>query len=89
MPAAHAAAIRCNRQIDLSLPGSRFLLLVSGRGGRRRAWQARWVLGSMRDRRGGPSAGSRLLALLVALLLAGPLTYLVLRALLNLLSVLT
>ena len=43
----------------------------------------------MRDRRGGPSAGSRLLAILVALLLAGPLTYLVLRALLSLLSLLT
>ena len=47
------------------------------------------MLGSMRDRRGGPSAGSRLLAILVALLLAGPLTYLVLRALLSLLSLLT
>ena len=89
MPAAHAAVFRCNRQVVLSLPDSSFLPLVNCRGGRHRAWQARWVLGSMRDRRGGPSAGSRLLAILVALLLAGPLTYLVLRALLSLLSLLT
>ncbi len=32
------------------------------------------VLGSMRDRSGGPNLGIKLLALVVALLLAGPLT---------------
>ncbi len=38
------------------------------------------VLGQMRDRSGGPNFGVRLLALVVALLLAGPLTLLVLQA---------
>lgn len=34
----------------------------------------------MRDSRGGPNLGIKLLAIVVALLLAGPLTLLVLRA---------
>lgn len=38
------------------------------------------VLSSMRDSRGGPNLGIKLLAIVVALLLAGPLTLLVLRA---------
>ena len=38
------------------------------------------VLGQMRDRSGGPNLGVKLLALVVALLLAGPLTLLVLEA---------
>ena len=38
------------------------------------------MLGEMRDRSGGPSLPVRLLALLLALLLAGPLTLLLLRA---------
>ena len=38
------------------------------------------VLSSLRDRDGGPKVRVRLLALVVALLLAGPLTLLLLRA---------
>lgn len=38
------------------------------------------MLGSMRDRSGGPNLAIKLLAILVALLLAGPLTILVIRA---------
>jgi hypothetical protein len=39
------------------------------------------VLSQMRDQRGGPNLGLKLLALLVALLLAGPLTVFLLQAL--------
>ncbi len=39
------------------------------------------VLSSMRDSRGGPNLRIRLLAIVVALLLAGPLTLFVLQAL--------
>jgi hypothetical protein len=38
------------------------------------------VLSSMRDSRGGPSFGMKVLAVVVALLLAGPLTVLIVRA---------
>lgn len=38
------------------------------------------VLSSMRDSRGGPSFGMKVLAVVVALLLAGPLTLLIVRA---------
>lgn len=40
----------------------------------------------MRDSRGGPNLGIKLLAIVVALLLAGPLTLLVLRAVTTLLG---
>ena len=44
------------------------------------------MLGEMRDQRGGPNRRMRLLALLLALLLAGPLTALVLQGALRVLS---
>lgn len=51
-----------------------------------RGWSTRLchpgrVLSSMRDSRGGPNLGIKLLAIVVALLLAGPLTLFVLQAL--------
>ena len=59
-----------NRRPDLSLPGSRSPALCHrGR-----------VLGEMRDRSGGPNLLVRALALLLALVLAGPLTVAVVRA---------
>ena len=52
----------------MSVPGSTRLLWHSGR-----------VLSEMRNSRGGPNWGMRLLAIVLALLLAGPLTILVLQ----------
>ncbi len=57
---------RCNRQVGLSLPGSGPLSPA--------LWEPLAVLRSMRDSSGGPNLRMRLLAVLVALLLAGPLT---------------
>jgi hypothetical protein len=47
---------------------------------RRLLWDRRPVLGAMRDRSGGPNLRIRLLALVLALLLAGPLVLLLLSA---------
>ena len=44
------------------------------------------MLGEMRDQRGGPNRRMRLLALLLALLLAGPLTVLVVQGAVRVLS---
>jgi hypothetical protein len=46
------------------------------------------MLSDMRDRTGGPNVRMRLLAVLLALLLAGPLTVLLLRGLLALVDLL-
>jgi hypothetical protein len=63
------------RQIGLSVPGSRRLL-----------WHSGGVLSEMRNSRGGPNWGMRLLAIVLALLLAGPLTVLVLQGALRVLD---
>ena len=51
---------------------------TGGRG--RRPWQSGRVLSEMRDRSGGPNWRMRLLAVVLALLLAAPLTALVVQA---------
>lgn len=55
---------------------------------RGRDWHSRGVLRELRGRDGAPHAGTRLVALVVALLLAAPLTVLVWRAVAALLEVL-
>lgn len=52
-----------------------------------RLWHRDAVLGAMRDRSGGPNVRIRLLALVLALLLAGPLVLLLLQAALRLVDV--
>ena len=56
-------------------------IAVEGRAGDRCLCHPGRVLSSMRDPRGGPNLRIKLLALVVALLLAGPLTLFVLQAL--------
>ena len=57
------------RQVVLSVPGSRIVM-----------WHSDGVLSEMRNSRGGPNWGMRVLAVLLALLLAGPLTVFLLQA---------
>jgi hypothetical protein len=66
---------RCNRQVALSLPGSRKFLPAATA----RAPYPGSVLSALRDRNGRPNLRVKLLALVVALMLAGPLTVLVVR----------
>ena len=80
--------------------GAADLVLVLGQGSRPgrarpsrpvarpavRAWHPGAVLTEMRDRRGGPNRLMRAVALLLALLLAGPLTVLLLTGLVRVVS---
>ena len=78
MRSTQGAYDRCNRQVGLSLPGSGLLTFGaqarrgggSGAGGS----YAGAVLNGLRDERGRPNARVRLLAVLLALALGGPLT---------------
>ena len=73
-----------NGQPDLSVPGS-----TSGPGRRRGgSWEHGPVLRELRGGHGGPHLGTRALALVLALLLAAPLTVLVWRVLRYLLGTL-
>jgi hypothetical protein len=69
----------------MSVPDSRSLLSAGDLADQPRQGAAHGtlagVLSQMRDQRGGPNLGLKLLALLVALLLAGPLTVFLLQAL--------
>ena len=73
MLCAHARCPWCNRPPALSLPDSAFLL-------DRPVCDLLEVLSEMRDRSGAPNRVVRALALLLVLLLAGPLTVLLYRA---------
>ena len=64
----------------MSLPRSRFLPGARSRPSGPRLCHRVRVLSDMRNRSGAPNALMRALALLLALLLAGPLTVLVVRA---------
>ena len=65
-----------NRQIDLSVPDSRKFLQGVVRRNPAASWPAACdpgrVKSSLRDRRGNPNVAVRALALLIALLVAGP-----------------
>ena len=78
MLAAHPTDTPDNRPADLSLPDSAFLPHLSRPTAPCHGVR---VLREMRDRSGGPNLLVRALALLLALLLAAPLTVLALRAL--------
>ena len=60
-----------NGQADLSVPRSTLCSLVPSRDG----WHHRRVLRELRGTDGEPHAGTRLVALVLALLLAAPLTF--------------
>lgn len=96
MRSAQGADDGSNRQVGLSLPGSRCLLVVASAGRCRPdaaccsagAPTLVTVLNGLRDERGRPNARVKLLAVLVALMLAGPLTVLVVQVLVNLVGAL-
>jgi len=67
-------------------PHRRGPLARSSTRGTGRAWHPGAVLTEMRDRRGGPNRLMRAVALLLALLLAGPLTVLLLTGLVRVVS---
>ena len=71
----------CNRQVGLSLPGSGCLLLSAATAPQVGAAYAGPVLSGLRDSSGRPNLRVKVLAVVVALLLAGPLTVALLRGL--------
>ena len=73
MPCAHVRCPSDNRPCALSLPDSAFLLEAV-------VWDGAPVLNEMRNSRGAPNGVVRALALLLVLLLGGPLTVLLVRA---------